>query len=126
MEVKMKLETIFDGDGKEVKRRKVYGKKDIIELAHLNIRYSDVDKDVIEAVYQQIEKELFDILSSTSSDNQVEVKLFDGLKIDSFVDEPHAPKRGNIANRKTTKRKVIVKPTVTRYYSEKVTKKVLG
>ena len=87
--------------------------KDIAKQTNKSI--SDV-KDI----YNALEKDIFDILSSVSEDRNVCVKLFEGINLDG-VYIPEKTKRNNLTGKTSfVESKIKPKFNITRSYCEKL------
>ena len=87
--------------------------KDIAKQTNNNI--SDV-KDV----YNALEKDIFDILSSVNEDRNVCIKLFEGISLDGTYIHEQTKKNNLTGKTSFVKSKIKPKFNVTRPYSEKL------
>ena len=76
---------------------------------------------VIKSIYGLLEENIFEILSSANIDNDISIRLFEGISIDSsFL--PEKKKLNNLTGETiNAASKIKVKANVTRNYCEKVT-----
>jgi nucleoid DNA-binding protein len=87
--------------------------KDIAKQTNKNI--SDV-RDI----YNALEKDIFDILSSVSEDQNVCIKLFEGISLDGIY-IPEKTKKNNLTGKTSfVESKIKPKFNVTRSYYEKL------
>lgn len=87
--------------------------KDIAKQTNKNI--SDV-RDI----YNALEKDVFDILSSVSEDQNVCIKLFEGISLDGIY-IPEKTKKNNLTGKTSfVESKIKPKFNVTRSYCEKL------
>lgn len=87
--------------------------KDIAKQTNNNI--SDV-KDI----YNALEKDVFDILSSVSEDQNVCIKLFEGISLDGIY-IPEKTKKNNLTGKTSfVESKIKPKFNITRSYCEKL------
>ena len=77
--------------------------------------------DQVKEIYNLIEEEVFEVLSTTTPDTDVSVRMFEGYTIDStFV--PEKTKVNNLTGKPmTTASKIKPKVTITRNYCDKLT-----
>lgn len=83
-------------------------------------RECEKDKRTVHEVYDALEDEVFNILSSANSKEDVTVKLFEGIMLDS-VYVPERDKVNNLTGEMiTAKSKIKPKVRVTRSYCDKI------
>lgn len=79
------------------------------------------DLRIVRTIYNALEQDIFEILCSADEDNDVSIRLFEGISIDStFV--PEKTKVNNLTgNTIVTSKKIKPKANITRNYCEKLT-----
>lgn len=106
--------------GNNEKEKVIYNKSDVMKrIARTSfIRYSFIRK-----VFDALEEQLVELLSSADADKDVVIRLFEGISIDStFLDEKE--KCNNLTGEVIlTKKKIKPKANITRKYGEKLTAK---
>lgn len=79
------------------------------------------DLRTVKKIYNALEEDIADILSSAELDTDISIRLFEGITINStFV--PEKNKVNNLTGEViTTKNKIKPKANITRYYCDKLT-----
>ena len=87
--------------------------KDIAKQTNNNI--SDVKE-----IYNALEKDIFDILSSTDENQDVSIRLFEGISLDGIY-VPEKEKKNNLTGKTSlVESKIKPKFNITRSYCEKL------
>ena len=87
--------------------------KDIAKQTNNNI--SDVKE-----IYNALEKDIFDILSSTDKNQNVSIRLFEGISLDGIY-VPEKEKKNNLTGKTSlVESKIKPKFNITRSYCEKL------
>lgn len=87
--------------------------KDIAKQTNNNI--SDVKE-----IYNALEKDIFDILSSTDENQDVSIRLFEGISLDGIY-VPEKEKKNNLTGKMSlVESKIKPKFNITRSYCEKL------
>jgi len=87
--------------------------KDIAKQSNKNI--SDVKE-----IYNVLEKDIFDILSSTNENQDVSIRLFEGISLDGIY-VPEKEKKNNLTGKTSlVESKIKPKFNITRSYREKL------
>ena len=103
----------------------VNGKKQIVCTKEKMIRRIakefNGDIDTVKAVYNLLERNIAEVLSSADKKTDVSIRLFEGISIDStFI--PEKEKINNLTGELlVTKKKIKPKANITRYYCDKIT-----
>lgn len=99
------------------KNKTVYTKAQIIKMVARSAR---IRKSLVKRVYEELENEIVNLLSTATKDNDVSLRLFEGISIDSeFL--PAKEKVNNLTGKTiTTLEKIKAKANITRYYCEKL------
>lgn len=79
------------------------------------------DSRTVRAIYNSLEENVFDILSSADSDTDASIRLFEGISLNSTY-VPEKTKVNNLTGETiTTSSKIKPKANITRSYCEKLT-----
>lgn len=99
------------------KHKTVYTKAKIIKMV---ARRARVRKSIVKNVYETLEHEIMRLLASANEDEDIVLRLFEGISIDSeFL--PEKQKVNNLTGDTiTTLEKIKAKANITRYYCEKL------
>lgn len=77
----------------------------------------DIDVATVRKIFESAEKIIFDYLSSTTSSENMTVKLMDGLSLEcNYIPEKKIHTYDDIV----CKPRIWVKPKITRYYNRKL------
>lgn len=103
------------GNGK--KNKTVYTKMQIIKMV---ARRARVRKSLVRKIYEELEDEIMALLSDAKIDDDISLRLFEGITIDSeFL--PAKEKLNNLTGETiTTREKIKAKANITRYYCDKL------
>lgn len=83
----------------------------------------EIPLSTLQSIYKTLENYIFENLSSTTPTKNVEIKLFNGISIESTYHKSKEmihPETGEIFE---TQDKIWAKPKITRYYNRKLNEK---
>lgn len=105
--------------GNANKHKAVYTKAQIIKMIARSVR---VRKSLVKKVYEGLEDEIMRLLASANENEDVTLRLFEGISIDSeFM--PHKEKHNNLTGENiTTLERIKARARITRNYCEKLLK----
>lgn len=99
------------------KDKKIYTKDMIVNMILEDCNYS---KKCVNTIYDSLCNNITKILSYANDKNDIQIRIFNGFSIDStFIDEEEHFNRLTGENI-LTKKKIRIKPNVTRHYMKKV------
>ena len=99
------------------KNKTVYTKAQIIKMVARSAR---IRKSLVKRVYEELENEIVNLLSTATKDNDVSLRLFEGISIDGEL-LPAKEKVNNLTGQTIiTLEKIKAKANITRYYCEKL------
>ena len=107
--------------GNSLKNKNTYTKDMLIKTIAQECRES---VNIVRNIYNSLEQNIYDILSTADLDNDVSIRIFEGVTLDSsFI--PEKTKVNNLTGEViVATSKIKPKANITRSYCEKLTKSV--
>lgn len=99
------------------KNKTVYTKAQIIKMV---ARYARIRTNLVKKVYEGLENEIVRLLATATKDNDISLRLFEGISIDSEFLPPKEKVNNLTGETITTLEKIKAKANITRYYCEKL------
>lgn len=79
-----------------------------------------IDRNTVKDVYESIEDSVSDALSSANEDNDVSVRLFEGIVLNGVYVPSHEKVNNLTGKTIVTKSKIVPKAHITRTYCDKI------
>ena len=79
-----------------------------------------IDRNTVKDVYESIENSVSDALSSANEDNDVSVRLFEGIVLNGVYVQSHEKVNNLTGKMIVTKSKIVPKAHITRTYCDKI------
>ena len=79
-----------------------------------------IDRNTVKDVYESIEDSVSDVLSSANEDNDVSVRLFEGIVLNGVYVPSHEKVNNLTGKTIITKSKIVPKAHITRTYCDKI------
>lgn len=79
-----------------------------------------IDRNTVKDVYESIEDSVSDALSSANEDNDVSVRLFEGIVLNGVYVSSHEKVNNLTGKMIVTKSKIVPKAHITRTYCDKI------
>lgn len=98
-------------------KKVTYTKDMIIKTVAKDCR---IDRNTVKDVYESIEDSVSDALSSANEDNDVSVRLFEGIVLNGVYVPSHEKVNNLTGNMIVTKSKIVPKAHITRTYCDKI------